>query len=313
MPNDAELRRTGVSFTRAFTATAMCSPEPRELAHRQVPLAPRRDADADRGRPASPTPRTSPTCCAPSARLARSGDGQPRAGWRSAFIRGLLRLGPKSGNEPELRAGHRHARDAAARARLPRRVQGQVAPLQAAHGGELERRGPAADRARLRLRRLGAARRRRRRQGRALRRRQRGLHRTRAGTRTTRGRWSAGSRRPTCPSRSASSSRSSTRTTCSATRRPIEEGGYARGGVRRPGRRRSRRPSTRTCATSRRVHSLMQLGQTAYIGALNDERRKRDYVELLRLPAPRRGREDRPPARRARRSRTTRARCARAP
>src|SRR5262245_48458152 len=26
MPNDAELRRTGVSFTRAFTATAMCSP-----------------------------------------------------------------------------------------------------------------------------------------------------------------------------------------------------------------------------------------------------------------------------------------------
>ena len=26
MPNDAELRRTGMSFTRAFTATAMCSP-----------------------------------------------------------------------------------------------------------------------------------------------------------------------------------------------------------------------------------------------------------------------------------------------
>src|SRR4051812_5598541 len=26
MPNDAELRRTGVSFTHAFTATAMCSP-----------------------------------------------------------------------------------------------------------------------------------------------------------------------------------------------------------------------------------------------------------------------------------------------
>ena len=26
MPNDAELRRTGMSFTRAFIATAMCSP-----------------------------------------------------------------------------------------------------------------------------------------------------------------------------------------------------------------------------------------------------------------------------------------------
>ena len=26
MPNDAELRRTGISFTRAFCATAMCSP-----------------------------------------------------------------------------------------------------------------------------------------------------------------------------------------------------------------------------------------------------------------------------------------------
>ena len=25
-PNDAELQRTGVTFTRAFTATAMCSP-----------------------------------------------------------------------------------------------------------------------------------------------------------------------------------------------------------------------------------------------------------------------------------------------
>ena len=26
MPNDAELRRTGMSFRRAFIATAMCSP-----------------------------------------------------------------------------------------------------------------------------------------------------------------------------------------------------------------------------------------------------------------------------------------------
>ena len=51
MPGDAELRRTGISFTRAFTATAMCSPEPREHAHRHLPCRAWREAHDDRRRP----------------------------------------------------------------------------------------------------------------------------------------------------------------------------------------------------------------------------------------------------------------------
>jgi len=46
MPNDAELRRTGMSFSRAFIATAMCSPSRTSLltglypSRHGVPLTP---------------------------------------------------------------------------------------------------------------------------------------------------------------------------------------------------------------------------------------------------------------------------------
>ena len=74
-------------------------------------------------------------------------------------------------------------------------------------------------------------------------------------------------RAQTCPSRSAWSSRSSTRTTCSAIRPRTRRAAT-----------RSRTSATSACRCRRRVdedlrekptvHSLMKLGQTAYIGAL---------------------------------------------
>ena len=67
--------------------------------------------------------------------------------------------------------------------------------------------------------------------------------------------------------RSASSSRSSTPTTCSATRPQYLDGGYSNDEFRDLGVR-CRRPSTRTCAGKPSVHSLMRMGMTAYMGAL---------------------------------------------
>ena len=60
------------------------------------------------------------------------------------------------------------------------------------------------------------------------------------------------------------------------------------------------------------VHSLMKLGQTAYIGALADDAGPARLRQLLRLPAPGGGREDRPAARRRSGTPPTRGRCGRA-
>ena len=224
--------------------------EPGELPDRHVSVAPRRDAHADRGRPVPRPPQ--PPRRAAHGRAAGGAAARFRARRLArAFLRGLLRLGPKSGNEPELPRGHRHARHPAARARLPRGAQGQVAPVEAGRRAALERRRPGADRARLRLRRLGAARRRRRREGRDVRRRQR-RHRRSEGwdedyTRQME-RWlgSADLPEPFCLVFSLVN--------------PHDVLGYPSSYEERrlPGRRsspasacRCRRPSTRTCATSR--------------------------------------------------------------
>ena len=130
MPNDAELRRTGISFTRAFTATAMCSPSRASLLTGTLSVAPRRDADAHRGRP---VPR-------PPQRPRRAAHGRPavaqrRGAARGGSARGVPARAAAAGAEERQRARaaarHRHARDAAARARLPRGAQGQVAPVEA--------------------------------------------------------------------------------------------------------------------------------------------------------------------------------------
>lgn len=103
MPNDAELRRTGMNFTRAFIPTAMCSPCRASLLTGTFPsrhgvtlTMTRGDLFPDR-RHARDTVRIAAGIAArgevPPARVAR------------AFGRGLLRMGPRSGHEPELPVG----------------------------------------------------------------------------------------------------------------------------------------------------------------------------------------------------------------
>jgi choline-sulfatase len=103
MPNDAQLRRTGIDFTRAFIASSMCSPSRASLltgtypARHGVPLTlTKGDLFPDR--------RNGPDVVRTAAGLWRSGE-VPRRRIARGFARGLLRLGPKSGNEPELAPG----------------------------------------------------------------------------------------------------------------------------------------------------------------------------------------------------------------
>jgi choline-sulfatase len=103
MPNDAELRRTGISFTRAFVATAMCSPSRASFLTGTYPSRHGVTLTMTHG-DLFPDRRNAPDVLRTVARLARSGE-VPRRRLARAFLRGLLRLGPKSGNEPELAAG----------------------------------------------------------------------------------------------------------------------------------------------------------------------------------------------------------------
>ena len=103
MPNDAELRRTGMSFTRAFTATAMCSPSRATFLTGKYPSRHGVTLTLTEG-DLFPDRANNPDVLRAVGRLARSGEA-PRSRLMSRFFRGLLRLGPKSGNEPELAPG----------------------------------------------------------------------------------------------------------------------------------------------------------------------------------------------------------------
>jgi choline-sulfatase len=103
MPNDAELRRTGISFTRAFTATAMCSPSRASFLTGTYPSRHGVTLTLTEG-DLFPDRRNVPDVLRTVARLWRSGE-VPRRLLARRFVRGLLRLGPKSGNEPELPRG----------------------------------------------------------------------------------------------------------------------------------------------------------------------------------------------------------------
>jgi arylsulfatase A-like enzyme len=103
MPNDAELRRTGMSFTRAFVPTAMCSPCRASFLTGTYPSRHGVTLTMTRG-DLFPDRRNARDALRTAARLAASGE-VPRARVAREVARGVLRLGPKSGHEPELPAG----------------------------------------------------------------------------------------------------------------------------------------------------------------------------------------------------------------
>jgi choline-sulfatase len=100
MPNEAELARTGLTFTNAFCNTAMCSPSRATLLTGRYP--------AEHGVKLTltaadlhPDPRNAPAVTATMADILRRSEA-PAQRVLVQFARGALRLGSSSGNEAEL-------------------------------------------------------------------------------------------------------------------------------------------------------------------------------------------------------------------
>jgi choline-sulfatase len=100
MPADAELRRTGVSFERTFIATCMCSPSRASFFTGTFPSRHGVTLTLTLG-DLWPDPHNIPDVLRTAGELMKSGDA-PRGRLARTFGRTSLRLGPKSGREPEL-------------------------------------------------------------------------------------------------------------------------------------------------------------------------------------------------------------------
>ncbi len=103
MPGDAELRRTGMSFTRAFTATAMCSPSRASMLTGTYPPSHGVTLTMTEG-DLWPDPRNAPATLGKAIRMGLRGE-VPRRRLARSVVRNALRRGPLSGSEPELPAG----------------------------------------------------------------------------------------------------------------------------------------------------------------------------------------------------------------
>jgi arylsulfatase A-like enzyme len=103
MPNEAELARTGLTFRNGFCDASMCSPSRATLL---TGLYPARHGVTLTLTAADlrPDPRHGPAVVASLARL-MARPGAPRRRALRQFARGALRLGPPGGGEPELSAG----------------------------------------------------------------------------------------------------------------------------------------------------------------------------------------------------------------
>ena len=135
MPNDAELRRTGISFTNALHSDRDVLAEPRELPDGHVPVAPRRDAHADRGRPV-PDPRNLPDVLRGRSPPGGERRGAARAARTGASLAARCGSGPRAATSPSCRAGIRHARHAArgAATTSPTRASGTCPSRSTGHG-----------------------------------------------------------------------------------------------------------------------------------------------------------------------------------
>jgi choline-sulfatase len=102
MPNDAEIRRTGVSFRNAFCSSAMCSPSRASLFTGLYP--PEHGVELTlTAADLRPNPRYAPAVAATMARILRRRQAPARR-TLTQFSRGLLGMGRSRGNEPELPA-----------------------------------------------------------------------------------------------------------------------------------------------------------------------------------------------------------------
>jgi choline-sulfatase len=103
MPNDAELRRTGMTFSHAFTATAMCSPSRASLFTGKRPSRHGVTLTLTEG-DLWPDRKNAPAAVRAFVRMGLRRQ-VPRRRLAASFARNALRLPPYSGQEPELPPG----------------------------------------------------------------------------------------------------------------------------------------------------------------------------------------------------------------